>query len=74
MDNNRCMHALDEMGAEWNTIRKRREPKGKGKGFATVQPSTRELLGKRDPHKKKSHRKGKPANMFRILEGWLSER
>ena len=39
---------------------------GKGKGFATVQLSTKEFLGKRNADRKKSFRKGTPANMLRL--------
>ena len=51
------------------------DPEKKGEpGLATAQLSTKKLLGKRDPDRKKSFRKGKPANMLRILRGWLSKR
>ena len=51
------------------------DPEKKGEpGLATAQFSTTELLGKRDPDRKNSFRKGKPANMLRILRGWLSKR
>ena len=41
----------------------------KWKGFATVQFSKTEFLGKRNPDRKKSFWKGIPANMLRFIEG-----
>ena len=54
----------------WNEARCREEAriKRRRRGFATVQLSTTEFLGKRDPDRKQFFMKGKPANMRRLSQ------
>ena len=57
------------MRSERRSREGKRESKGKGTEFATVQFSTTEFLGRRDPDRIQSFRHGEPANMLRFAKG-----
>ena len=50
---------------------KKRESKGKEKGFATIQLSTTEFLGKRNPGRKESFREGNSPKLLRLSREYL---